>query len=590
MSSKFKMRDYQQEAVDLIYKEWDEHRSVLGVAGTGLGKTVIMTEVVARMVPKRTIFLAHRSELIFQARRAFAIHGIDCEIEKAELTASTNLFTQAPVVLATVQTLGSGEPDKKRMQRFNPKDFGLLLYDESHHSVSKGNKAIVDYFMNGNPELKVLGVTATPDRADEEALGAIFETVAFDYDILFGVDNGWLVEPEQEFIAVGSLNFENMRTTAGDLNGADLAAAMEAEEPVQRVVKATLEAMYGLNPNTLLDVPTEHWAERLHLECTPKRTIVFTASVAQAEMLSNIFNRVIPNLSNWVCGKTSDQERQEVFDRFGRGESSILVNCGVTTEGYDNPAVEIIVVARPTKSRSLYAQMIGRGTRTLPGIVDGLDNKEERLLAIAGSEKPKMRVLDMVGNSGKHKLMTTADILGGKNSEAAIEAAIERMKREKGKMQVREVLAEEEERIRKDAELRRAFEEARKNKLVAKVKYSATKVNPFDAFALSPVQDKGWDKGKSLSEPQRLLLMKQGIDPDKMGYAQGRQLLNELFRRWGNKLATFKQCNQIKRFYPELEVKDLSMKRASAIMNALAGNGWRRVELSSISPTENKLN
>jgi hypothetical protein len=186
--------------------------------------------------------------------------------------------------------------------------------------------------------------------------------------------------------------------------------------------------------------------------------------------------------------------------------------------------------------------------------------------------------------------MTTADILGGKNSEAAIEAAIERMKREKGKMQVREVLAEEEERIRKDAELRRAFEEARKNKLVAKVKYSATKVNPFDAFALSPVQDKGWDKGKSLSEPQRLLLMKQGIDPDKMGYAQGRQLLNELFRRWGNKLATFKQCNQIKRFYPELEVKDLSMKRASAIMNALAGNGWRRVELSSISPTENKLN
>jgi superfamily II DNA or RNA helicase len=577
-----KARDYQEAAVEAIFEEWKEVRSTLGVAATGLGKTFIMTESVKRS-GQRAIMLAHRSELIFQARRAFMSRGIECEIEKAEMAASTSLFNQAPVVLATVQTLGSGEPDKKRMQRFNPMDFGLLLYDESHHSVSKGNKAIVDYFMNGNPALKVLGVTATPDRADEAALGQIFESVAFEYDILFGVDNGWLIEPEQQFVSLGSLDFSHMRTTAGDLNGADLAAAMEAEENVQGVVQPTLEAVFRMAPNSLMDIPHEHWGERLCASSDPRRTIVFTASVAQAEMLSNIFNRVIPNVSKWVCGKTSDIERRETFASFDDGRTAILVNCGVTTEGYDNPAVEIIVVARPTKSRSLYAQMIGRGTRPLPGIVDGLDTKEQRIEAIRRSDKPAMLVMDFVGNSGRHKLITTADILGGKASDEALEAAVERVKKEKTKMTMREVIEEEEERIKTEAERRRAMEEARKQKLVAKVQYSATKINPFSVFELSPIRERGWDSEKSLSEKQRGILMKQGIDPATLSYSQGKQLLNEMFRRWSSKLATMKQCNQIKRFYPEVDVKNLSMKRASAIMDALAKNRWKRVDISAIT-------
>jgi len=205
-------RDYQEEDVSAIIQQWETVRSTLYSAATGLGKTFVMTEVVERRLPSRTIFLAHRSELIWQARNAFLRRGIECEVEKGELVSGTSFFTRAPVVLATVQTMQSGKENFKRMQRFKPMDFGTLLYDESHHAVSKGNKKIVDYFLQGNPNIKVLGVTATPDRHDEEALGQIFETVAAKRDILFGVDNGWLIEPLQHVVHVGGLSYANIGT------------------------------------------------------------------------------------------------------------------------------------------------------------------------------------------------------------------------------------------------------------------------------------------------------------------------------------------------------------------------------------------
>lgn len=186
-------RDYQVEDVQSIFSQWETHRSTLYVAATGLGKTVVMVKVAKQMLPKRTIFLCHRKELIFQARDAFLRAGMNCEIEMGELHARSSLFSKSDVILATVQTLASGKVDAKRIKRQNPMDFGLLLYDESHHSVSPSNRATVDYFLNGNPNLKVLGVTATPDRLDEVALGKIFETVAAKRDILWGIDNGWLV-------------------------------------------------------------------------------------------------------------------------------------------------------------------------------------------------------------------------------------------------------------------------------------------------------------------------------------------------------------------------------------------------------------
>jgi superfamily II DNA or RNA helicase len=163
--------------------------------------------------------------------------------------------------------------------------------------------------------------------------------------------------------------------------------------------------------------------------------------------------------------------------------------------------VEVIIMARPTKSRALYAQMIGRSTRALPGIVDGheLDTPEARKASIAASAKPSCLVIDFVGNSGKHKLMTTADILGGNVSEAAIESAILRAKNSSKPIRMDIALDEEEEKA-KAREARRLEDEARKARLVAKAKFTTQAVNPFDVLQVRPVKSRGWDQGKVLSE------------------------------------------------------------------------------------------
>ncbi|MDE2103841.1 MAG: DEAD/DEAH box helicase [Patescibacteria group bacterium] len=534
VSTTRKPRDYQREDVDAIFSELEKVRSTLYVAATGLGKTFVMGELVLRTLPKRVLLLAHRKELLFQARNSFLEHGIESDIEQAELVASTHEFSRSPVVIASVQTLLSGEIDRKRMKRFNPHDFGLLLYDESHHSVSVGNKSIVDYFLNGNPDLKCVGVTATPDRADEVALGQIFNSVAASRDILFGINEGWLVNIEQVFVPVAGLDFSHVKTTAGDLNGAELAKVMEAESNIQGIVHPTLESLFGLPLHSLDSISADVWGRHLLENKTRKRkAIVFTASVIQAEMLSNIFNRVIPDLSQWVCGKTTDRERADIFKDFKSGKTSILVNVGVTTEGFNDPNVDLIVMARPTKSRSLYCQCIGRGTRPIEGLIDGIDLKEDRLAAISNSPKPDVLVMDFVGNSGRHKLISLADVLGGKSSEEAKGRALDRAKKEKQPVRIMELLADEEEKIRAEKEAARLREEARKCRLVAKVDYSTTNISPFDKYAVRQQKPSSWDSenGRFFSDKQKKILNKIGVDPDSISISCGRKLIGAYFEK-----------------------------------------------------------
>src|SRR5215813_12632438 len=249
------LRDYQQLAHDSILEQWKTHQSTLAVLATGLGKTIIFAHVIKSMQPKRALVLAHRAELIWQAvdkiRRAA---GLECEVEMADYSANTNLFHRTPVVVATVQTMNS----RTRMTRFKPHDFGVVIIDEAHHSTTDTYRKIIDYF-SANPDIKILGVTATPDRADEEALGQVFKSVAFEYDILTGVQNGWLVDVTQQFFVVKSLDFSHVRTTAGDLNGRDLNAVMEAEENIQGIIHPSLEVIHGLEPGTLSPISVDDW-------------------------------------------------------------------------------------------------------------------------------------------------------------------------------------------------------------------------------------------------------------------------------------------------------------------------------------------
>src|SRR3990167_2301775 len=401
------LRQYQTQASDAIMREFQESDSTLIVVPTGGGKTIIIADVIRRFHPQRAIVLAHREELIFQARQKIeAFTGFNCEIEMADFTAAANLWQLPEVIISTVQTQNSGTT-KKRMTRFNPNDFGLLVIDEAHHCTANSYRAVIDYYKS-NPDLRVLGVTATPDRTDEEALGQVFKTVAFDYEILDAIHDGYLVPVEQQLVSISGLDFSNVRTTAGDLNGADLAAVMEQEEMMQGVASASIEIVGN------------------------RRAVVFTSSVKHAETISSIFNRHRNGMCEWVCGTTPKEERRRILDDFQNGRVQVVANCAVLTEGFDNTGVEVIIMARPTKSRSLYAQMAGRAMRPLPGVIDGLEaaSADERKSAIATSAKSSCKIIDFVGNSGRHKLMTTADILGGNVSEEAIEKALEGARKE----------------------------------------------------------------------------------------------------------------------------------------------------------------
>lgn len=222
--------------------------------------------------------------------------------------------------------------------------------------------------------------------------------------------------------------------------------------------------------------------------------------------------------------------------------------------------------------------MAGRILRPLSGLVDHLNTSSERKVAIAQSAKPSALIIDFAGNSGRHKLVTSADILGGSVSEKAIELAV-RKARESGKpVRMDEELDECEEEIRRqelEKDERHKRMEERKSFLVARVKYSSQAIDPFRAFDIRPHRERGWDFGKRLSEKQRALLLKVGIDGDKMPYAHARQLVTEQIRRWKNGLCTYKQARCLQKY--GYETRDLTMVAASKLLDALAQNGWRKV-------------
>ena len=541
-----KLRPYQSAAAEAIFKEWQENDSTLVVMPTGGGKTILFADVIRRVFPRRALVLAHREELIFQAKdKIQRVTGLSTDVEMGDYRADGGLFEQARVVVSTIQTQCSGGDGGGRMAKFDPQRFGLLIIDEAHHATSPSYRRVIDYYRT-NPALKVLGVTATPDRADEEALGQVFQSVAFDYEVHDAINDGWLVPVEQQMVHVHGLDYSSIRTTAGDLNGGDLAAVMEAEKNLQQMASASLSII------------------------GQRRALVFTASVKAAELTAEIFNRHRPNMAAWVCGKTDKEERRTTLADFAAGKIQVVCNCGVLTEGFDDPGVEVVIMGRPTKSRSLYSQMVGRSTRPLPGVVDGPDTAEARKVAIAASAKPSCLVVDFVGNAGKHKLVTSADILGGKVSEEAMELAVARAIKAGGPVKMAEALDEAEAELREQARL---AEVARRARLTASARFTTQAVDPFDILHLEPVKSRGWDNVKSLTEKQRSLLAKSGINPDNVTFAQGKQLIGEILRRWDGDLCSFKQAKVLKKYgYPT----DVGFGEASRLIDALAKNGWVR--------------
>ena len=520
-----RLRDYQEAAVEGVFREFGEHGSTLAVLPTGLGKTVLFAEVIRRMHERgtRAMVLAHREELITQAAdKIRRVTGLDAQVEMGDQHVQDMFGEMPPVVVSTVQTHCAGGDGSGRMSKFAPDDFGLVVIDEAHHATSATYRRCVDWYRQ-NPGCRVLGVTATPDRADEAALGQVFESVAYEYGVLDAINGGWLVPIEQQMVTVGTLDFSGVRTTAGDLNQGDLAEVMEDERNLQGVAVPTVEI------------------------CGDRRAIVFAATVQQAERLAEILNRYRPDRAAWVCGKTDREERRRTLADFRAGRLQFVVNVGVLTEGFDDAGVEVVVMARPTKSRALYAQMAGRGTRPsedLAATLGDLGGAAERCAAIRASRKPKCLIVDFAGNAGRHKLCCSADILGGSVSDEAT-AEVARRVRESGRAVD---VAEELERVRREMAERKRRDAATRAHLQARAQFLVTKIDPFSQWDLTPVAERGWDRGRKFTPKQsQVLLDRIGVDPAKIPYSQGKQLLDEYFRRIQGGLASLKQAALLKR-------------------------------------------
>jgi len=508
------LRPYQRAAVDAAHVCGERDGATLLVAATGLGKTTMFSAYAAERYArtrKRVLVLAHREELVKQAAARIASQtGLVVGVEMADYRAS-HLLPQ-PVVVASVQTMGR----ESRLRNFDPASFGTVIIDEAHHATSSTYRRIAEWF--GGAVL--LGVTATPDRTDKRGLGEVFRSVCFKYDIADGIADGWLVPIKQLSVFCDKLDLSRAKTSMGDLSEKDLQAAIGAEEVLHQI------------------------AGPLVKEAGARQTIVFCPGVQAAHDLAGVMARYTSAPIGIVYGAMPAGERKATLDAFAAKDMQYIVNCAVLTEGYDAPDVSCVAVARPTKSRSLYTQMVGRGLRLA-------DNKADCL------------VLDFHGNAGRHKLVCPADVLAG---EPLDDKTRERVRAicEKGEEPTKAI-----ERV-KEEELAEARRVAASKGVKAEAKYTATEVNPFSILGVRP----SGDTGREMSEAQRRLLEKAGIKSDKLGAKDASRTIEAIIDRRKKGLCTLKQAALLARHGYSTE---LTMAQASALIDRLSANGWRRV-------------
>lgn len=329
-----KLRPYQEECIKSIEKSFEEFNKVIVVLATGLGKTIIANEIARKFISnnKKVLFLAHREELLDQAaEKMIKFHGIDFTFIKAGRE-----FDESKMFhIGSVQSLCNYE----RLSKF-PKDYySLIIIDEVHHAVNDTYLYILEHFEHA----KVLGVTATPNRADGKKLAKIFDTTAFSYGMKDAIKDGWL-SPVIMRTGNVNINISKVRTVAGDFVVSELDNAVIREfNKISKYIKTMLDKR--------------------------NRILIFTPRITSAEILADILKK--NGLSaEFVCGKSDG--RKEIIERFKSGETRIVTNSMLLTEGFDCPEVDCIINLRPTQSKGLFTQQLGRGTRIC-------DNKENLL-------------------------------------------------------------------------------------------------------------------------------------------------------------------------------------------------------------------
>lgn len=524
------MRPYQQAAREAIHAEWnDGRRRTLLVLPTGTGKTIVFAAVTEDQVRSgsRVLVLAHRGELLEQAAdKIKRSTGLASAVEKAEQTC---LDSWCRVVVGSVQSLQR----PARLEQFPADYFGTIIIDEAHHAITDGYQRVLEHF----PEANVLGVTATPDRGDMRNLGDVFDSLAYEYKLTQAIREGYLCPILAQTIPL-QLDISQVALSGGDF------------------------AVGGLG--TALDPYLEQIATEMQTACAGRKTVVFLPLIKTSQKFRDILNSKGFRAAE-VNGQSED--RAEILSDFSNGKYNVLCNSMLLTEGWDCPSVDCIVVLRPTKVRSLYSQMVGRGTRLSPE-----------------TGKKDLLLLDFLWLTERHELCRPADIIcenrevSRKMTENLAQAGCPEDIEQAAEQASADVVAQREEALAKQlAEMRR-----RKKKLVDPLQYEMS-IQAEDLTGYVP--SFGWEMGPP-SEKQTAALEKFGILPDAVESAgKAQMLLDRLNKRRGAGLTTPKQIRCLEK-YGFQHVGTWQFSDAKYMIDRIAANGWRVPQ--AITPSEYK--
>lgn len=528
MKDKMELRPYQQEAKNSVFEQWEKLNKTLVVLPTGCGKTIVFAKVAEECVRrrKRVLILAHRGELLEQASdKILKATGLRCAVEKAE---ETCLGSWYQITVGSVQSLQR----EKRLAQFDPDYFGAIIIDEAHHCITDGYQKILQHF----PDAKVLGVTATPDRGDMRNLGEYFESLAYEYTLPKAIKERYL-SPIKALTIPLQLDLSGVSMQAGDFKAGEIATALDPY-------------LYQI-------------ADEMEKYCQDRKTVVFLPLVKTSQKFRDILNEKGFQAAE-VNGESKD--RAEVLEDFDHDKYNVLCNSMLLTEGWDCPSVDCVVVLRPTKVRSLYSQMVGRGTRLNPG-------KEDLLL------------LDFLWHTERHELCHPANLIC--ESEEVARKMTENLEKEAGcpidleeaeKQASEDVVAQREEALaQKLAEMKR-----RKKKLVDPLQFEMS-IQAEDLSGYVPTF--GWEMSPP-TDKQKATLEKLGILPDEIdNQGKASKLLERLDKRREEGLTTPKQIRFLESRGFE-HVGTWQFETAKKLIDRIAANGWRIP--AGITPAEYK--
>lgn len=514
---KMELRPYQKEAKEAIFTQWETVDKTLLVLPTGCGKTIVFAKVAEDCVRHgdRVLILAHRGELLDQASDKIAKStGLGCAVEKAESTCIGSWFR---IVVGSVQSLMR----EKRLGQFPAGYFDTIIVDEAHHCISDGYQRVLEHFSRA----KVLGVTATPDRGDMRNLGSVFDSLAYEYTLPKAIKEGYL-SPIKALTLPLKVDLTGVGMQSGDFKAGDIATALDPY-------------LYQI-------------ADEMVRYCMDRKTVVFLPLVKTSQKFRDILCEKGFKAAE-VNGESRD--RAEILAAFDRGDYNVLCNSMLLTEGWDCPSVDCIIVLRPTKVRSLYSQMVGRGTRLCSG-------KEHLLL------------LDFLWHTERHELCHPAHLIC-ENEEVA-QKMTENLEAAAGcpmdieaaeKTATEDVVAQREEALAKQlAEMKR-----RKKALVDPLQFEMS-IQAEDLSSYVPAF--GWELAPA-SGKQLAALEKQGILPDVIDNAgKATKLLDRLDKRRQEGLTTPKQIRFLEgRGFQH--VGTWQFDNAKNMIDRIAGNGWR---------------